>query len=133
MILQVKLLGLVLVLLAVAHAGFPRYFNWAGELRAVSLINRQMMYIHTLFIALAVLLMGLLCLLCAPELVATALGRKVCLGLGLFWLARLLVQFVGYSPALWRGQRFETAVHVGFALLWTYLTAVFFVVAWGRA
>ncbi|TLM97222.1 hypothetical protein FDY95_03160 [Hymenobacter jeollabukensis] len=133
MILQVRLLGLLLLLLAVAHAGFPRYFNWAGELRTLSLINRQMMYIHTLFVALGVLLMGLLCLTSAPELVATALGRRVCLGLGLFWLARLLVQFVGYSPALWRGRRFETVVHVVFALLWAYLTVVFFVVAWGRA
>jgi hypothetical protein len=131
LILQLKLLGLLLMLLALAHAGFPRYFNWAGEMRAVSLINRQMMYIHTLFIALALLLMGGLCLSSAPELTGTSLGRRVCLGLGLFWLVRLLVQFFGYSGALWRGKRFETRVHVAFALLWAYLTAVFLAAAWG--
>jgi hypothetical protein len=131
MISQLNLVGGLLVLLAVLHAGFPRYFNWAGELRPLSLINRQMMYIHTLFIALVVLLMGLLCLSSAPALVGTALGRRVSLGLGVFWLLRLLVQFVGYSPALWRGRPFETTVHVVFALLWAYLTVVFLLVARG--
>lgn len=116
--------------LACLHAGFPRYFNWAGELKSLSLINRQMVYIHTLFIALVVLLMGVLCWWCAPELIATPLGRKVALGLGLFWMARLLVQFFGYSVELWRGKGFETAVHISFSLLWAYLTMVFFAIYW---
>ena len=78
--------------------------------------------------ALAVGLMGLLCLTSAAELVGTALGRRVALGLGLFWLARLLTQFFGYSAALWRGKRFETVVHVGFSLLWAYVSGVFLLV-----
>lgn len=127
---QLELIGGLLVVLAVLHAGFPRYFQWASELQPLSLINRQLMYVHTLFVALIVLLMGVLCLTSAAELTGTPLGRKVALGLGLFWLVRLLVQFVGYSPALWRGKPFETAVHVVFSLLWTYLTVVFFAVFW---
>ncbi len=127
---QLRVIGGLLVGLALLHAGFPRYFNWAGELRPLSLINRQMVYIHTLFVALVVLLMGLLCLSSAAELVHTHLGRVVALGSGIFWLVRLVVQFVGYSPSLWRGKPFETAVHVGFALLWSYLTVVFFAVYW---
>ena len=129
---HLKVIGTLLTLLAFLHAGFPRYFNWATEFAPLSLINRQMMYMHTLFIALAVLLAGLLCLTCAAELVHTHLGRIVCLGLGLFWLARLVVQFVGYSPALWRGKRFETAVHLLFTLFWTYLTVIFLLV-YGRS
>lgn len=118
------------MLLAVLHAGFPRYFDWASDLKPLSLINRQMVYVHTLFIALMVLLMGLLCLGCASELIGTPLGRKMAFGLGLFWLARLLVQFFGYSPVLWRGKRFETAIHISFSLLWAYLSAIFFLVGW---
>ena len=127
---QLKLIGALLVLLALLHAGFPRYFDWASELRPLRLINRQMLYVHTLFVALVVLLMGLLCLSCAAELLHTHLGHVVALGLGLFWLVRLLVQFFGYSAALWRGRRFETTVHVVFSLLWTYLTVVFLAVYW---
>ncbi|SDX36166.1 hypothetical protein [Hymenobacter psychrophilus] len=127
---HLKLIGALLTPLALLHAGFPRYFNWATEFRAISLINRQMMYVHTLFIALLVLLMGLLCLGYAPELVHSRLGQVVCLGLGLFWLARLVVQFVGYSAELWRGKRFETTVHVLFVLFWAYLSVVFLAVYW---
>lgn len=129
--IHVKLVGGLLTGLALLHGVFPRYFNWAEDLRPLTLINRQLMYIHTLFIALVVLLMGLLCWSAAPELVTTPLGRKVALGLGLFWLARLLVQFFGYSRQLWRGKRLETTVHVVFVVLWTYLTGVFLVVAAG--
>jgi hypothetical protein len=130
MILQLKIVGVLLLLMALLHAGFPRYFNWVGELKSLSLINRQMMYIHTLFIALVLLLMGLLCLSCASDLITTELGRKVALGLSAFWLARLLVQFFGYSADLWRGKPFETTIHVIFSLLWTYLTIVFGLVFW---
>lgn len=127
---QLRFIGGLLLGLAVLHGAFPRYFNWRAELAPLSLINRQLMYVHTLFVALTVGLMGLLCLTCAPELTGTPLGRKLALGLGVFWLGRLLVQFFGYSATLWRGKRFETAVHIVFSLLWTYLTAVFFAVYW---
>lgn len=130
--LQLELIGALLVALAGLHAGFARYFDWRREFAVVSLLNRQMMYVHTFFIALAVGLMGLLCLTSAAELVGTPLGRRVALGLGAFWLARLLIQFFGYSPTLWRGKRFETIIHVLFALLWAYVSAVFLLVGLGK-
>jgi hypothetical protein len=91
-----------------------------------------MMYVHTAFIALAVLLMGVLCLTAPAELVGTPLGRKIALGLAIFWGCRLLVQFFGYSPKLWRGKRFETCMHIAFTILWIYLTAVFVMIAIGK-
>lgn len=131
MVLQLKAIGFLLVILALLHVAFARYFNWREEFAPVSLINRQMMYVHTFFVAFTVLLMGLLCLTSATELVGTPLGRKLALGCGIFWLARLLVQFFGYSAQLWRGKRFETFVHVVFAALWTYLSAVFVLIGLG--
>ena len=128
---QLKVIGFLLVVLALLHGGFARYFGWRREFAPVSLINRQMMYVHTFFVAFTVGLMGLLCLTSAPALVGTALGRRVALGLGVFWLARLLIQLFGYSARLWRGKRFETAVHVGFVALWSYLSGVFLWVWWG--
>ena len=126
--IQLELIGALLIILALLHAGFARYFDWRREFAVVSLINRQMMYVHTFFIAFAVLLMGVLCLTSAAELVGTALGRRVALGMGVFWLARLLIQFFGYSSTLWRGKRFETSIHILFALLWAYLSGVFLLV-----
>ena len=131
MVLQLKLIGFLLVVLALLHAGFARYFNWPAEFAPVSLINRQMMYVHTFFVAFMVLLMGVLCLTSASDLVGTPLGRRVALGCGVFWLARLLIQFFGYSPELWRGKHFETCVHVVFIGFWSYLSAVFLLVGLG--
>ena len=129
---QLELIGFALVGLALLHVPFARYFKWRQEFATVSLINRQMMYVHTFFIALTVLLMGLLCLTSAAELIATPLGHKLALGCGAFWLARLLIQFFGYSASLWRGKRFETAVHVVFSGLWAYLSIVFILVGMSK-
>jgi hypothetical protein len=129
--LHLRLAGVALVGLALVHVIFPRYFRWKTDLQPLSLINREMMVVHTFFVAFVVLLMGVLCLLEPVALVETPLGRRVCAGLALFWGARLLVQHLGYSSSLWRGKRFETAVHGVFTVLWSWLTLVFAVGAWG--
>ena len=126
--LQLRFIGVLLIVLALAHVAFPRYFDWRSDLQPLSLINRQMMYVHTLFVALMVLLMGLLCVTSADELTQTALGSKICLGLFIFWLTRFIIQFWGYSSELWRGKRFETVIHVVFSILWGYLSLLFFMV-----
>ncbi len=120
-----KIIGIILIVLAFIHAIFPRYFNWKEEFCNVSLINRQMMYIHTFFIAITVFLIGLLCVTSATELAGTVLGKRVCLGIGFFCAVRLFVQFIGYSSALWKGKRFETIIHIVFSFLWVYLSVVF--------
>ena len=112
--------------LALIHIGFPKYFNWAKELQPLQLVNRQVMQIHTFFIALVVLLMGLLCLVITPEEISSSLGNKIMLGMFIFWLLRLLVQFFWYSPKLWRGRTFETIVHCVFSILWLYFSVIFY-------
>lgn len=111
--------------LGLVHVIFPTYFNWKEELKSLSLINRQMMQVHTFFIALVVFLMGLLCLTSTKALIETPLGNTISLGFGLFWLIRLFMQFFVYSPTLWKGKTFETVVHVLFSLLWIYLSVIF--------
>ena len=120
-----EIIGVLLIILALVHLIFPKYFNWKEELKSLSLINRQMMTIHTFFIALVVFLMGLLCLTSANELVETKLGKTISLGLGIFWITRLFIQFFGYSTQLWKGKKIESTIHVLFSLLWTYLSVVF--------
>jgi hypothetical protein len=127
--LHLRFIGAAFIVLALVHSIFPRYFKWAEDLRPLSLINRQMMVVHTFFIALAVLLMGALCLSVPDDLTQTALGKKIMLGFGIFWGARFVTQFAGYSAELWRGKPFETTVHIVFSLFWFYVTAVFLLVA----
>jgi len=122
---HLKIIGVLLVLLALLHVIFPRYFKWETELRYVSDINRQMMYVHAFFIAFGVFLMGLLCLTSSLELTTTTFGKRISLGLGIFWLTRLFIQFFGYSSLLWKGKTFETTVHVLFTAIWTYFSGIF--------
>ena len=124
--LHLKIIGWILVALALVHVIFPSYFNWKKELASLSLINRELMYIHSFFIAFVVLLMGVLCITSYSELTGTLLGKRICLGLGVFWGVRLAFQFFGYSSENWRGKPFETTVHIAFSLLWTYISFIFF-------
>jgi uncharacterized membrane protein len=119
------IIGVLLMVLALVHVIFPKYFHWKEDLQPLRLINRQMMLVHTFFIAVVVFLMGLLCVTSARDLIETRLGHTISLGLGIFWVLRLVVQFLGYSSELWRGKKFETAVHIVFSLLWVYLSVVF--------
>lgn len=122
---HLKVAGAILVALAVMHIVIPRYFKWEQEMTSVSLITKQILYVHTFFIGFTVLLMGLLCLYYAHELLYNPLGRIICLALFGFWLTRLIFQFFVYSPRVWRGKKFETVMHVLFSFVWVYLTSVF--------
>lgn len=126
--LQIRIIGVLFIGLAFIHVFFPSYFHWKRELDSLSLINRQMMYVHLFFIAFGILLLGLFCLTSADALLATTIGRRIALGLGIFWAARLYFQFFVYSPRLWKGKRFETIIHILFSLLWAYLSTIFILV-----
>ena len=123
--LHFNIIGIALIGLSLIHIIFPSYFNWKEELKDLSLINRQMTKTHTFFIALTVFLMGALCLSSAKDLIHTELGKTISLGLGVFWLIRLFIQFWGYSSELWKGKTFETIVHIFFSFFWLYLTFIF--------
>jgi len=123
--IHLKIIGILLMILALVHIFFPKYFNWKKELKTLSLINQQMMIIHTFFIALIVFLMGLLCFTSTTELIETKLGKTISMGLGIFWTLRLIIQFFGYSAKLWKGKQFETIIHIFFSGLWVYLGIIF--------
>ena len=126
--LHLKIIGYLLIAIALLHYFFPRYFEWKQELSSLSIINRQMMYVHTFFISLMLLLMGILCLTSTSDLLTTSLGKRVCLGIAIFWVTRLWIQFFGYSSELWKGKRFETGAHILFTIFWTYFSTIFILV-----
>jgi hypothetical protein len=127
MITHLYIAGAILLLLALLHAFFPRQFGWHAELSCVSLLTRQIFFVHHFFIALTVGLMGLLTLSSAHELLAIPLGRRILLGFAAFWFLRLICQLFVYAPKLWLGKLFETTIQVAFTILWIYLSCVFFI------
>ena len=124
--LHMRAVGVLLLLLGLSHAFFNRYFGWEQELASVSLFTRKVFFVHNFFIALGVLLAGAGSLLCADSLLRPgALSRGLLAGMTLFWLCRLLAQFLAYDSALWRGDRFRTFMHTAFVVLWCYVTATY--------
>ena len=130
MIPLLQTLGIVLILLALVHVIVPRYFHWKEELAGLSLINREIMGVHTFFIAVTVFLMGILLVSSAELLTTTLLGRRICGGMAFFWGLRLVCQFCWYSSENWKGKAFETVMHVLFTMLWLTLTVVLTLAAW---
>lgn len=126
--IHLKFIGILLIILSIMHIGFPKYFNWKTEFENISLINKQMMYVHTFFVALLVFLMGVFSFFYAKEIITTKLGRVISFGFTIFWLTRLLFQFFIYSSALWKGKTFETIMHILFSIFWSYLIIAYFLV-----
>ena len=92
----------------------------------LSLLNRQIFQVHSIFLVLMLALISALLLTSADALLEpTRLSRAVLAGLTIFWGLRMLMQWFFYSPELWRGHRFNTAMHCVFSTIWVYVTGVF--------
>lgn len=83
-------------------------------------------WVHTFFVAYTIFLIGCLDLLGAPLLVSSSpLAMWLCGGLFVFWLARLYCQFWVFDESLWKGQGFNSLIHVLFGVLWLWYSATY--------
>ena len=124
--LHLRIVGVLLLALVALNAYVPRRFNWREELATLSLLNRQIFQVHAAFICIILAMFAALAIFYARELLApTPLARAVLALLAIFWFLRLLTQWFVYDRRLWRGKRFETAVHFVFTGVWTYFAATF--------
>ena len=128
--LHLKIAGALLIVLGIAHSTFPRRFGWKDELARLSLLNRQMFLVHVFFIALTLVLMGSITLFYTKALLQPSpLSRVILVGVVIFWVCRLFIQFLVYDSSLWRGNAFNTWMHVMFSCFWIYLVVTYSVAA----
>ncbi len=128
---HLEIVGGLLVMLGVSHAFFNRYFGWGRELASASLLTRRIFYVHTFFVGLGVVLAGAGSFFYAEVLLRpSSLSRAILGAMTAFWFCRLVAQFCAYDSAIWRGNRFRTCMHVAFALLWCYVTAIYGIALW---
>ncbi len=119
--LHLKIVGALLLTLGLAHSMFARYFKWREELARLSLLTRQIFLVHCFFIALLLVMIGVCSLFYTDALLASGtLSRVLLTGLVVFWLSRLVFQFLVYDPAIWRGRPFYTIMHIVFSIFWIY-------------
>jgi hypothetical protein len=139
-VVHLRVAGVLMLALAAAHLVLPRALGWPVELQGVSLLTRQVSYVHTYFIGLMCGLFGLAATVLATDLVrvdpagaASASDRPaaaILVAATAVWGSRLVAQLVVFDPELWRGSALTVLGHVAFVALWAYLTVVF---AWALA
>ncbi|HYT66795.1 MAG TPA: hypothetical protein VEL51_10270 [Vicinamibacterales bacterium] len=133
LLLHLRIVGLVMALLVAINVFVPGRFNWREELGRVSLLNRQIFQAHSICIVLMLALFAALFFTCTEALLEpTRLSRAVLIGLTIFWGLRMLMQWFFYSPAIWRGDRFNTIAHGVFSVTWIYVTAVCAIALWAN-
>jgi hypothetical protein len=130
-LVHLRIVGLMFAVLAVMNLFIPRRFHWREETARLSLLNRQIFFAHSAFIILTLVLFSALLLAFGDLLLdGTRLSRAVLAGLTIFWGMRMLAQWFYYSPAVWRGNPFNTAMHYLFSAVWVYMTATFVSALW---
>ena len=124
--LLLRIAGAGLILLAVLHIPIGQRLRWKEDCKQLTLVNECVFHVHTLFICIVLVIMGLPCLI-QPSIFLrpTAAGAWLAWSFAGFWLVRLYCQWFVYQADLWRGKRMETMVHWWFTFVWIALTGVF--------
>ena len=121
-----RLAGTLQIGLAILHLFFPKWFHWKEELARLSLLNRQIFVVHTVFICVVLGSMGALSLFAPAALLQPSqLSRLILGGFAFFWGLRLVFQWLVYDARLWRGSPWKTLAHIAFTALSIYLAAVY--------
>lgn len=121
-----RVAGAGLILLAGLHVPIGRRLKWREEGARLSPVNASIFHVHTFFICLVLVMMGLPCLL-EPSVFLddSRAGTWMAWSFSIFWTTRLFFQWFVYPRELWRGKRLETIVHAWFTIVWTSLAALF--------
>lgn len=121
-----RLIGVCLILQSFAHIHLHKRLKWGEEAARMSPFNAAVFHVHTFFICLVLVMMGLP-LAIDPGLLLekSKIGAWAAWSLCVFWGCRLWCQWFTYNPAWWKGQRFEISMHWVFTGVWLALTVIF--------
>lgn len=126
LVVHLRIAGALLLVVGFGHLVLPRALGWRSELQAVSLMTRQVSYVHTYFIGLMCALFGIAATALTAELVAPdRMAAAVLIGGIAVWGSRLVAELFVFDPSLWRGRWHTVVGHLLSTALWSYLTGVF--------
>ena len=114
----------------VASALTPKVLDWRTQLRLLNPLCRHVVWTHGAFIVLVIVAFGSLSLGLASDLAAgTPLARSLCAFIGIFWLARLLIQLLLFDARPFLTTRFLTLGYHGLTVVFLYLAATYLAAA----
>lgn len=124
--LLLRITGGGLILLAILHVPIGRKLQWRDQAARMSPENEAIFHVHTLFICIVLVLMGLPSLLDPMVFIEKSRAAAwVSWSICAFWVLRLYCQWFVYGSKLWRGKRLETFMHFWFTGVWIWLVVVF--------
>lgn len=110
----------------IGSAMVPGVLEWRTALRPLDRLLRQVIWVHGAFVVLTIVGFGIISLIQAENLAAgSPLARSMCTLMGVFWLARLALQFFFFDA---REHLSHWALRLGYHSLtvaFAYLSVVY--------
>lgn len=97
----IKAGGLYNIALVIFHLLFWKLFNWADDLRSLSVLNRAIMQVMNLSLVVVFLMFAYLSLIHTAELFSTTLGRALLLSIAVFFMLRAIMQITFFRLQHW--------------------------------
>jgi len=94
--------GIFSLSFAIIHVLFWKLFRWKEDLQQLSMVNRAVIQILNLRMVYIFLLISFLCFRFPTELIQTELGNAIMVGCSLFWIGRLIEQFIFLRVNHWK-------------------------------
>ena len=124
--LFLRFAGAGLILLAFVHIPIGKHLKWSEDAARLTPVNASIFRVHTFFICLVLVMMGLPCLFDPLVFMEKSrAGAWLAWSFSAFWVIRLYFQWFVYRTEFWRGKRRETLVHCWFTIVWASLAALF--------
>jgi hypothetical protein len=120
--------------IALLNLFLVRIMNWKPDLEKAPLLIREVFHVHCLFISFALSIFAALTWRFAGDMATAASPIFVWLAaaIGLFWLARSVMQWLHYSSVHWRGHTLRTMIHWTLFLGYGALAGVYLIAACGK-
>lgn len=110
----------------IASFQVPHRLEWKEDLAKLTPFNRKLMWVHGGFTVYTILSFGVLTLLLHDEMLrGQTAGLALAAFIGLYWLLRLVVDFIYYEHSDWPKGRAFTVGHVLLVLLFVFLSATY--------
>jgi hypothetical protein len=132
--LCLRIVAIAQIMLAGLSLGLPRMLGWKPDIARMSLLVREVFEIHSWFIALTLVIWGVLTWQFASEMAAHAspLTSWLCAAIGFFWGLRTVLQWAHYSASHWRGNAPRTVIHWTLTFGYGAWAAVYFLAAFRK-
>ena len=125
--------GILHLLIPIASALVPSVLDWRSELRSLTKLTRQLVWVHGVFIVLTIVGFGAISIVARRELASgTMLARAVCAFVAVFWLCRLGVQFFVFDARPFLTKAYLKLGYHGLTIVFLILVATYGFAAVGR-